>query len=340
MRNPLSFGGRNLEKQKYSLFYGVLVKRYTSLAFTTDSMRSYLQEIGRIPLLKDSEEPVVAEKVVLYFAIKRRLEGGEDWSSIAQSFGCSVEEVEGKYKSGCRARELMLSANLRLVVVIAKKYQYRNLDFLDLIQEGTLGLERAVEKFDPSKGYKFSTYAYWWIRQAITRAIAEKGRTIRLPIHITEKLNKYKKLQRELTQRLGRTPTRMELAESMEMTPEKLASFLKATQIPVSLDLPVGAQQTDTIMDILPEEREDGLDASEGAELKNVVEAALADLTPQQREVIRLRFGLDDPGEMSLAEIGRRLNISRERARQILSNALVRLKKNTGCFSIFQGMSS
>lgn len=320
----------------------------SNAASTVDPVRLYLQEIGRIPLLSGSDEREVAEKVVLYFNIKRCLAEGREkgipereiWGAIARTLEVSIEEAQKQYDAGFKARQVMISANLRLVVSIAKKYQNRNLDLLELIQEGTIGLERAVEKFDPSRNYKFSTYAYWWIRQAISRAISEKARIIRLPIHITEKLNKYKKIQRELAQQLGRTPTRVEIARGMEMTPEQLSDLLKRTQNPGSLDLRVGDEKNDTMMDILPEESWSELDYAEETELKSTIEAVLANLTPQQQEVLRLRFGIGHDRTYSLAEIGEKLGLSREGVRQIERKALTGLRNNRTCLSMWRGMRS
>ena len=290
----------------------------------------------------------MAFKVVNYVQIKRTLEEGiakeipdsSIWDSIAKEIGESVSAAKAKYDDGFQARQVMIKANLRLVVSIAKKYQKRNMELMDLIQEGALGLERAVDKFDPSKGFKFSTYAYHWIRQAISRAIAEKARAIRLPIHITEKLNKYKKSQRLLALQLGRSPNRRELAEAMGMTPEQLSEFLECTQTPISLDLNVGVEKTDTMMDIIPEGQESAFDPSEFSELKDIIDSALANLSLQQQRVLRLRYGIGQDKTYTLAETGRELDVSRERVRQIQREALTKLSRNTTCISLFKSLKT
>jgi RNA polymerase nonessential primary-like sigma factor len=305
--------------------------------FTADAVRTYLHEIGRVPLLTHEQEIVLGKQVQQYMHLLEiqteltesleRSPTEAEWAAVAE---LGEADLAQQLRQGQRAKRQMIEANLRLVVAIAKKYQKRNLEFLDLIQEGTLGLERGVEKFDPTKGYKFSTYAYWWIRQAITRAIAQQARTIRLPIHITEKLNKIKRVQRELSQTLGRSATVAEIAAALELEPAQVREFLTLSRQPISLDVRIGDNQDTELQELLEDDKTSPEDFTVRESLKQDIQTLLAELTPQQQEVITLRYGLNDGHELSLAKVGNRLNISRERVRQLEQQALKHLRRRKG----------
>ncbi|MBV6623008.1 MAG: RpoD/SigA family RNA polymerase sigma factor [Rivularia sp. (in: Bacteria)] len=299
-----------------------------------DIVGSYFQDIVRIPLLTPEEEIFLAKQVqqrMSLFAVKEELSKVlqrqptlQEWADKAQ---LNDSELLEQIKQGQIAKQKMIAANLRLVVTIAKKYQKRNLDFPDLIQEGTLGLERAVDKFKPTLGYKFSTYAYWWIRQGITRAISQQSRTIRLPIHITEKLNKIKRVQRELSQKFGRNPNFTEIAGVLEVKPSQIRDYLSLARKPMSLDVPVGEEQNTELQDLLEDDSFSPEDFVIQESLKQTIKDLLSKLSPQQQEILTLRFGLEDGQELTLNQVSQRMGISRQRVLQLQRQALAFLRR-------------
>ncbi len=302
--------------------------------FSADMVRTYLHEIGRVSLLTHEQEIIYGKQVQqmmeLYSAkesLAENLGHEPTYQEWTQEVDLSQAELDAILEQGQRAKQKMIEANLRLVVSVAKKYQKRNLEFLDLVQEGALGLERGVEKFDPTRGYKFSTYAYWWIRQAITRAIAQQARTIRLPIHITEKLNKIKKAQRVLSQKLGRNATPAEIGQELELPAAQIREYLTLARQPVSLDLRVGDNQDTELGELLEDESPSPEQYTTGEALRDDIHGMLDELTSQQRQVLTLRFGLDNGQELSLAKVGQKLNLSRERVRQLERQALDHLRR-------------
>ncbi|MEO0686060.1 MAG: RNA polymerase sigma factor, RpoD/SigA family, partial [Cyanobacteria bacterium J06649_11] len=280
----------------------------------TDTVRAFLVQIGRVPLLTREEEIFYAQRVkqlTQLLQIKEdlteKLDDEPSFSAWSDAVQMSESQLQETLDQGEIARQKMIEANLRLVVAIAKKYQHRNLEFVDLIQEGTLGLQRGVEKFDPDKGYKFSTYAYWWIRQAITRALDQKSRSIRLPIHVCQTLKKIKKARRELTQNLGRTPTIKEIAAQVSLKPSQIQDYLHMSRQPVSLDLRVGEGQDTELQDLLEDTSSSIDDYVNSQSLKECLAEMLVELTPQQREVVNLHFGLKDGRELTLTEVAKRM---------------------------------
>lgn len=346
--------------------------------YTEDSIRLYLQEIGRIRLLRADEEIELARLIedLLYLECMQeqfeehygRLPQQQEWAKLAwlgdpvreeltQEKGAKPEtekevwprvlealekpetakawsEQGGKFSNSFRSRlykdrrakDKMVQSNLRLVVSIAKKYMNRGLSFQDLIQEGSLGLIRAAEKFDHEKGYKFSTYATWWIRQAITRAIADQSRTIRLPVHLYETISRIKKTTKLLSQEMGRKPTEEEIATRMEMTIEKLRFIAKSAQLPISLETPIGKEEDSRLGDFIESDGETPEDQVSKSLLREDLESVLDTLSPRERDVLRLRYGLDDGRMKTLEEIGQIFNVTRERIRQIEAKALRKLR--------------
>jgi len=299
-----------------------------------DLVRSYLRDIGRVPLLSHEEEITLGRQVqdlMVLENLETELESdlGEkpDIIFFAERAGISSSQLKKKLKSGRRAKERMVAANLRLVVSVAKKYTKRNMELLDLIQEGTIGLVRGVEKFDPTRGYKFSTYAYWWIRQGITRAIAEKSRSIRLPIHITEMLNKLKKGQRELSQELSRTPTLKELSEYVELPEDDVKDLMSKAGQPVSLETKIGDGEDTILLDLLSNQIDMPSEQIESDCMKGDLETLLEKLPELQNRVLRMRYGMDGDDPMSLTGIGRVLGISRDRVRNLERDGLRGLRK-------------
>ncbi len=277
-----------------------------------DPVRMYLREIGRVPLLSAEEEVRLA----------RRMERGR-----LEQLKSAVSRDYRIVEDGEEAQRRLTEANLRLVVSVAKKYIGRGMSLLDLIQEGNIGLIRAVEKFDYTKGYKFSTYATWWIRQAITRAIADQARTIRIPVHMVETINRLIRISRRLLQDLGREPTSEEIAEQMEISPEKVREIIKVSQEPVSLETPIGEEDDSHLGDFIEDHTALApADAASHQLLKEQVEDVLDSLTERERKVLQLRFGLDDGRSRTLEEVGKEFHVTRERIRQIEAKALRKLR--------------
>jgi RNA polymerase primary sigma factor len=280
----------------------------------------YLRDISRVPLLIAEEEVMLAKALEAGDIAKGRLEGGLVPAA-------EVEAQEDEARIGAEARRRLTESNLRLVVSVARKYMGRGLPLLDLIQEGNIGLSRAVEKYDYRKGYRFSTYAYWWIRQAVTRAIADQARTIRVPVHMIELIGDVYKISRELQQGLGREPDADEIAAEMKTTPEKVRQILRAAKQPISLETPVGEDEGNTISDFIADRgARVPAEAADEAMLKIQVESALMELNARERQVLRMRFGLEDGRDRTLGEIGEELGVSRERVRQIEAEALTKLR--------------
>lgn len=299
---------------------------HSSLApLTSDPVRMYLKEIGKVPLLTAAQEVSLAKRIEAGLAATAQIEEAEEkGTKLDRATSRQLTRTEA---DGLAAKRGLVEANLRLVVSIAKRYVGRGMLFLDLIQEGNLGLIRAVEKFDYTKGYKFSTYATWWIRQAITRAIADQARTIRIPVHMVETINKLIRVQRSLLQELGREPTPDEIGAQMEMTAERVREILKISQEPVSLETPIGEEEDSQLGDFI--EDADAVappDAANETMLAEHLHRVLDSLSERERKVIELRFGLADGHPRTLEEVGREFGVTRERIRQIESKTLCKLR--------------
>lgn len=288
---------------------------------TNDPVRMYLKEIGKVPLLTAEEEVRLAKKIEAGEIAARQLEKNGQLSREEN------RHLKLQERSGMKAKRKLVEANLRLVVSIAKRYVGRGMLFLDLIQEGNLGLIRAVEKFDYTKGYKFSTYATWWIRQAITRAIADQARTIRIPVHMVETINKLVRVQRQLLQDLGREPTPEEIGKEMDISPARVREILKISQEPVSLETPIGEEEDSQLGDFIEDSNaEVPVDAASFSLLQEQLREVLDTLSDRERKVIELRFGLIDGHPRTLEEVGRVFGVTRERIRQIESKTLSKLR--------------
>ena len=308
---------------------------FTSPPVEVDLVRSYLRDIGRVPLLSHEQEITLGRQVqelmsleLLESDLQVNTSEKPSLEELAVSAGLTVLQLKRKLKSGRRAKERMVAANLRLVVSVAKKYTRRNMELLDLIQEGTIGLVRGVEKFDPTRGYKFSTYAYWWIRQGITRAISEKSRTIRLPIHITEMLNKLKKGQRELAQEMARTPTLTELAKFVDLPEEDVKELMCSALQPMSLQMSVGDGEDTALLDLLAGDTDLPSEHIEMECMKGDLEILLEQLPELQSRVLRMRYGMGGEDPMSLTGIAKNLQMSRDRARRLERDGLALLRSS------------
>ena len=306
-----------------------------------DNVRAYLRDIGRIPLLAHEEEILLGRQVQKLMELEEHRsalqdETGEtiDDRRLCEHLKCDWKSLRRELREGRKAKEKMVTSNLRLVVSVAKKYTKRNMELLDIIQEGTIGLVRGVEKFDPGRGYKFSTYAYWWIRQGITRAIAEKSRAIRLPIHITENLNKLKKAQRDLAQLNGEMPSVAQLAEEMQLEQDEVKDLMCKARQPTSLEIKIGENRDTALIDLLEDESQLPDLLLTRSFIKEDIRYACAALPEMQAAVVQMRYGVDDGvlEPMSMTAIGQVLNMSRDRVRTLERNAIKTLRET--CRSI------
>ena len=302
-----------------------------------DSVRAYLKDIGRIPLLEHDEEIILGRKVQRLMHLKNIEEecGCSDHESLAQVMDMSLKQLRRELHEGEKAKDKMVTANLRLVVSVAKKYTKRNMELLDIIQEGTIGLVRGVEKFDPGRGYKFSTYAYWWIRQGITRAIAEKSRAIRLPIHVTENLNKLKKAQRELSQLNGQIPDVFQLAEHLDFTVDEVKDLMCKSRQPTSLEIKIGENRDTALIDLLEDDTQLPDRLLEQSCIRDDIQDLISELPDMQASVIRMRYGIGKEilEPLSMTAIGQILNMSRDRVRTLEHKGLKALRERSNRIS-------
>ena len=301
-----------------------------SAKLSGDSVRAYLRDIGRIPLLEHDEEILLGRKVQRLMELKEIEKEMEVASQddLAGILDIPVKQLKRELREGEKAKEKMVTANLRLVVSVAKKYTKRNMELLDIIQEGTIGLVRGVEKFDPGRGYKFSTYAYWWIRQGITRAIAEKSRAIRLPIHVTENLNKLKKAQRELSQINGCMPNVFQLSDHLGLTVDEIKDLMCKARQPTSLEIKIGENRDTSLIDLLEDETQLPELLLERQFIKDDMRELISELPEMQAAVISMRYGIGDEmlEPMSMTAIGQILNMSRDRVRTLEHKGLKSLR--------------
>ncbi len=340
------------KKSKLTFEEKIKILKQIKSHVSTDPIRAYLQEIGRIPLLSAEEEVILAQRFEkglknmievimklgkenfnpIYVKAMERYNEGENRGADIERAKKRLIENDRRYtnkdiREGVEAKNLLTTANLRLVVSIAKNYLKRGLDLLDLIQEGNLGLMKAVDKFEYRKGFKFSTYATWWIRQAITRAIADQARTIRVPVHMIETINKLSKVSSQLASKLGRKPTLKEISKAMELSPKKVQDIIKIAQKPQSLETPIGEDGENSLIDIIADEyTASPQELATFSFLKKQINEILEGLSDRERKVIELRFGLRDGVTRTLEEVGHEFNVTRERIRQIEAKALKRMK--------------